>query len=81
MSGETCGWAPCETCAALTRFMEKRAAGELIDRLAVTSTWWESEEADRFYARGTNLPPCDHGEAPWPSPESPLSPEAEGDQP
>ena len=81
MSGETCGWASCEGCAALTRFIEKREAGEIIDRPAVTSTWWESEEADRFYARGANLPPCDYGETPWPSPESPLSPEAEGDQP
>ena len=57
---ERCGWADCKGCAALMRFTEKLAAGEVILRLPVTSPWWKSAEADAFYARGVNLPPCDH---------------------
>jgi hypothetical protein len=65
---ETCGWAECNDCAALVRFQAKQEAGEVIPQPPITSPWWESEAADRLYARGVQLvPPCrHHGETSWP---------------
>jgi hypothetical protein len=59
---KTCGWADCQACAALRRFVDRHARGEITNRPTVTSAWWESQEAQELYRKGVSLPPCRHPE-------------------
>lgn len=73
---KTCGWSACQACAAMVRFVERDAAGEVTHHPPSTSEWWESSAADRFYrctcdrigctSTVHNRLPHDHGEGSWP---------------
>jgi hypothetical protein len=58
----TCGWADCAACMTLRSFVERHGNGEITGQPGVTSAWWDAPEADLFYQRGVNLPPCRHPE-------------------
>jgi hypothetical protein len=69
-SPETCGWDDCYACPAVVSFEAKWQAGEVKPVRGVTSAWWESADADAFYAQGVKPPPaCHHSDdlPAWPS--------------
>jgi hypothetical protein len=56
MDAITCDWPDCPHCAAVRAFVEKLQQGEIEQSPRITSAWWESAEADRFYLRGVRQP-------------------------